>query len=125
MSACKVLVVEDNQEIREAVVELLRSEGHEVREAPNGRIGLAMATASRPDAILLDMMMPVMDGQQFLDARANLADLREVPVVVMTAHAALRKPKGVSLLLRKPFDIRHVIEAVDASCAQRSRAASS
>lgn len=67
----RVLIIEDEKPLREAFTFLLKSEGFEVAFAENGKVGLAKLRSFRPDVILLDMIMPVMDGMTFLQ-EANL-----------------------------------------------------
>ncbi|GAB6197530.1 response regulator transcription factor [Lysobacter xanthus] len=80
-----ILVVEDNAAIRESLGELLSAEGYGVELAPDGRAACdVLAQGSAPCTILLDLMMPVMDGWEFLEWKAR-SDYRDVPVVVLTA----------------------------------------
>ena len=85
-----LLVVEDDDDIRETVTDLLRDQGYEVEGAEDGRVALARLQGGlRPDLILLDRTMPVMDGAAF--RKAQLADplLSTIPVVLMTAANAI------------------------------------
>jgi CheY-like chemotaxis protein len=82
----RVLIIEDEQDIREALAVLLESEGHDITTASNGVEGLEQARAHRPDILLLDLMMPVMDGFRFLaEQRKDLA-IAGVPVVAEPAN---------------------------------------
>jgi adenylate cyclase len=81
----KILVVEDDEATRQVVVRTLRQENWEVLEAENGRVGLALLTETPADIILLDLMMPEMDGFEFLAELRKRPDLRDTPVVVVTA----------------------------------------
>jgi signal transduction histidine kinase/CheY-like chemotaxis protein len=80
-----VLVVEDDAETRSLMRRTLERAGWEVREAENGRVGLARVAERVPGLVLLDLMMPEMDGFEFLDALRRRPDLRAVPVIVVTA----------------------------------------
>src|SRR4051812_19278934 len=84
-----ILLIEDDQSIRETLGEMLGNEGYEVIPAENGQVGLEKLQAlSQACLVLLDLNMPVMDGWQFLVAkRALAAALRDVPVVVISAVA--------------------------------------
>jgi len=82
-AARHVLVVDDDADIRAALMETLAEAGHTVDGAVDGADGLAQARARRPDVILLDMMMPVMDGNEFLAALRADPVLASVPVMVM------------------------------------------
>jgi CheY-like chemotaxis protein len=80
-----VLVVEDDPSSRELARRTLARDGWEVTEADNGRTGLAQARRRKPAVILLDLMMPEMDGFQFLEEKRRDPELRDVPVIVVTA----------------------------------------
>ena len=80
-----VLVVEDDDDTRELVRRTLEREGWTVDEAENGRVGLERVAAAPPDLILLDLMMPVMDGFDFLEAVREQMPAERIPVVVVTA----------------------------------------
>src|SRR5690349_11006997 len=81
----RILIVEDEFGIAEALNDILTEEGHEVTLAYNGRDGLAQAGSLHPDLIILDLMMPIMDGRAMLRAvRADLA-LTDIPVLIMSA----------------------------------------
>ncbi len=101
----RVLIVEDDACIREALAECIASLGIEVITSPDGQDGLEKLRPGRlPDAILLDLRMPRLDGNGFLAAlRANPATA-DIPVVIMTAsHEKLHGP--VCAVLEKPFDL--------------------
>jgi CheY-like chemotaxis protein len=102
-----VLVVEDDDAIRVSLGDALAEDGLTVRSASNGHEGLELLTRCGPAmVVLLDLMMPVMDGEQF--RRCLLADplLAAIPVVLMTAsHAHSFKHLQVAAVLRKPFPI--------------------
>lgn len=106
----KVLIIDDEDDIRRIVrLSLSRVGGMEVLEASNGPDGVRLAESGRPDAILLDMMMPVMDGPATLDAlRANPAT-ENIPIVFLTAKAQSAEVErlramGARGVLTKPFD---------------------
>jgi len=82
---CTVLVVEDDADTREMLWRMLTKEGWAVTEATNGRVALERVAASQPELILLDLMMPEMDGFAFLEALRQQAAWRSIPVVVVTA----------------------------------------
>lgn len=82
---CPVLVVEDNTELRELMRRILEQEGWVVAEAENGRVALDRVAENRPELILLDLMMPEMDGFSFLEALRQRAPWRSIPIVVVTA----------------------------------------
>ena len=83
----KILVADDNKLIRNTVRAILASAGHEVLEAGTGREALELARAERPDLILLDYMMPELDGLELLKAARREPELAEVPVLMLTARS--------------------------------------
>ena len=82
----RVLVVEDDEPTRELMTRTLRSAGHFVVEAENGKIGLERLEAANPQVIVLDLMMPVMDGMMFLHHLRSMEKWAHVPVIVATAQ---------------------------------------
>ncbi len=83
---CAILVVEDDAATRALTRNMLEKEGCRVLEAENGEIALEMMKADRPSLILLDLMMPVMDGFEFADKVRAQPEWRSIPIVVVTAH---------------------------------------
>lgn len=82
---CPILVVEDDDSTRLMLSDMLKQEGWEVHEAENGRIGLEQMEKHQPQLVILDLMMPEMDGFEFIEAVRNHSEWRNVPVVVVTA----------------------------------------
>jgi CheY-like chemotaxis protein len=80
-----VLVVEDDPSSRRTLRQMLKKEGFEVAEAENGRVALEHVARSRPSVILLDLMMPQMDGFEFVADLRSREEWRTIPVVVLTA----------------------------------------
>ena len=115
-----VLVVEDNNDLREMVAEALEMDGYRVSTAPNGRIALEQVHVSRPHLIVLDLMMPVMTGWQLLEALREVPELASVPVVIVSAlEDAL--PEGAVAFVRKPFRVETLLTTVAwASNGERS-----
>ena len=113
----RILVVEDDADIRSALSEILRDFGHEVATARDGRDALVQLGADMlPDIILLDLMMPVMSGADFRVAQLQDARLAQIPVVVLTADGQLRDPVralGVSAAFAKPFEVDALLAAID------------
>jgi CheY-like chemotaxis protein len=111
-----ILLVEDDDDIRVAVAMLLRTEGYSVFEAENGQVGLdLLKKMPRPCVILLDMMMPVLDGRGFLQLLQSNELLVSIPVVVVSAHDI---PDTAKSFLRKPFDVEALVKIVRNHCAQ-------
>ena len=111
-----VLVVDDDESIREFIGEALADEGYVVRTAPDGRAAFEVLGAARPDLILLDMRMPVMDGWEFARAYRESAPAGgRVPIVVLTAarDAAGRAAEiAADGYLAKPFGLQDLLETV-------------
>ena len=111
------MVVEDDYAIRETLRELLEEEGYRVTQAANGAEALARLrdTDGPPSLILLDLMMPVMDGWEFRDAIAGDPKLAEIPVIVISADHSLDKKvstMGVQGWLAKPFELGQLLAAI-------------
>lgn len=107
-----VLIVEDDEEVRESLFDVLSMEGYRVRCASHG--GEALEQLSRgpaPSLILLDLMMPVMDGWEFLRQRARLGQGEAVPVLVLTALNNATVPAATAVL-RKPVKIDELLACV-------------
>jgi CheY-like chemotaxis protein/anti-sigma regulatory factor (Ser/Thr protein kinase) len=114
--AGSVLVVEDDRDTREGVSELLRRAGYTVACASNGQEALDYLRHAEPPAIiLLDLMMPVMDGEHFLAARALSPALRPIPVVLLSASSDLEqraKRLSVTSHMKKPIDVALLLAKV-------------
>lgn len=110
-----VLVVEDHADLREMLVVLLESEGFGVRAAQNGAEALKCLAEARPSVILLDLMMPVMTGDEFRERQLADPRYRDVPVICMTAahdgrDRALRIQADA--YFQKPVDFERLLGAV-------------
>ncbi len=92
----RLLVVEDSQDLQELTKELFETEGYEVYCSSNGQeaLNFLRGESPRPDLILLDLMMPVMDGYEFRKVQMQDTDLAAIPVVVITADADAREKAG-------------------------------
>ncbi len=113
----RVLLVEDEDTIGQVVSDVLALEGYEVRRARNGREALDILGGWLPRLILLDLMMPVMDGWAFRAAQRRLVgDAAAVPVIVLSGAREARARAaelGAVEALSKPFDLNHVLAAVE------------
>jgi CheY-like chemotaxis protein len=111
-----ILVVEDDEGNREALRDLLSGEGYEVVTAEDGDEALEWLHISEPpDLILLDMMMPVMDGTEFRQRQREDPRLRDIPVVLMSAGSHLEDEAcalGVAAVIAKPPDVDEMLRAV-------------
>lgn len=106
----RVLVVEDTDDTRELFRAMLENLGHEVIEATGGREALEKALKEQPDIILMDLMMPEVDGIQTIGALRMIAGLATIPVVAVTAQdprevRARAFNAGVNAYLQKPIDL--------------------
>lgn len=110
-----VLVVEDDPDIRDAVVEAISDAGYEVVEAENGAEALASLRTHRPCIMLLDLMMPVMDGWQLVDAMQADPALASVRFCVVSATDRAA-PSGHVAILRKPVKLQTLLSTVQAHC---------
>lgn len=111
-----ILLVEDDIAIRETLAAVLEEEGYEVTTAANGREALvALEPRPLPAVILLDLMMPVMDGWQLYAELQKVAELATIPIIVLSADG--REDKGDSIRsagrLRKPLDVIELLEMVE------------
>jgi two-component system, chemotaxis family, chemotaxis protein CheY len=110
----RVLVVDDDENIREFVSLALMGEGHEVDVAANGAVALDVVESAAPDVILLDMRMPVMDGWQFASAYRGVPGRRARLVVMTAARDAARSGAEISAdaNLAKPFELDELLDLV-------------
>ncbi len=114
--AKKILVVDDNPDIRTMLKEYLSGEGFDVSTAPNGQKGLFIAREKKPDIIILDMMMPEMGGQEFIRVYTAESD---TPILVLTAKVeetdkVLGLELGADDYVTKPFSMRELTARVHA-----------
>ena len=119
----QALIVEDDEDIRDLLSTLLTVLGFEVREANNGQVGLdALRNGWKPDLIVLDLMMPVMNGWAFRAEQRKIEGLRDVPVIVLSARRPpYREAEGgfeVAEILPKPFDLDNFLAAVSRHCPE-------
>jgi len=105
----RVLVIEDDLDMRDALVEMLQLEGYEVSSAADGAAGLQAARSRPPDVILLDLMMPVMSGWEFRAKQKRDPVLAAVPVIVMSAFD---NDLDVQASIPKPFSFDDMLDAV-------------
>ncbi len=110
-----VMVVEDDGDIREVVGSLLGTEGFDVLSAKNGREALErLGQEPKPCVILLDLVMPEMNGWQFLEALRHRQGFEQVPVVVVTTYPSV--VEGANALIQKPFDFENLLATVSRFC---------
>ena len=116
-----VLVVDDDQDILDAICDILEGEGYGVARARHGVEALERLRERRPDLILLDLMMPVMDGVAFAEALRRSGVKPQIPIVVISADGNPQKAAsiGARAFLAKPFDVDALLSHV-ASAAQQA-----
>lgn len=114
----KILVVDDDHSLREVLRLLLENDGFDVTCAGNGReaLGRLRAESPQPCLILLDVMMPVMDGHQFLAERKRDPEIAQIPTVVLTASDHATVNDDTVEVLPKPFEIRTLFKVIDQLC---------
>jgi DNA-binding response OmpR family regulator len=113
----KILVVDDEADLRSTVAYRLKFSECEVVTASNGREGLEQAIAEMPDLILLDTNMPEMDGHQMLKRLRSTAEIKHIPVIMVTAISeasdiAAASEYGISDYVTKPFNFAELMEKV-------------
>ena len=113
-----ILVVEDNDDVREMMAVTLELEGHDVATAINGRDALnKLQTGDKPSLILLDLMMPVMNGWEFRRALEKDPTLNRVPVVIVSAATdELMRRSPDAVYLPKPVDMDELLHVIGDFC---------
>ena len=124
----RILVVDDTPTNRRLVISLLSYEGHELLEASDGVEGLQRAQAERPDLVISDVLMPTMDGYEFVRRLRSDPELANVAVIFYTAHylepesLELARRCRVARILAKPCDSAQMLAAVSEALAVRGEA---
>jgi DNA-binding response OmpR family regulator len=111
----RVLVVEDDRDIRDLLTYVLGAEGYAVREAADGRVGLELLRAWRPDAIVLDLALPGLSGFGFRAAQLADPATAAVPVIVLSAQRnveAWAESLRADAVLAKPFQVEELLATV-------------
>lgn len=113
----RVLIVEDEKAIRDMMIAILEVEGYSVVAAANGKQGIeAIQSGTPPHVVLLDMMMPVMNGWDFLDFARTNARTAKIPVVVVSAYAEIAKSVSPQGVVPKPIQLKTLLAAIE-KCA--------
>jgi DNA-binding response OmpR family regulator len=121
----RILIIEDEGSLQELLALAFFNEGYEPHHAFNGKDGLNKILSLRPDVVLLDLMMPIMSGIEVLKRVNEHAELRAIPIIVITAHAD--QPEfveqnirlyGAREYVRKPFQIGELVRLVARLIAQ-------
>lgn len=118
MLSKKVLLVEDNSSVRELIHVLLEGEGYEIIEAVDGVDGLKKAETTRPDLMILDLMMPDVDGETVLTEIERNPDLSDIPILVVSGRYEaldhLRETLGADNVFPKPFEPTKLMDRIGA-----------
>jgi two-component system response regulator MtrA len=114
----RILLAEDEQQIGDMVTFKLTNSGHQVVRVGDGEAALAAAERDRPDVIILDVMMPLVDGFAVLGRLKAHPDLRTIPVIMLTARGQERDvlsglQAGAADYIVKPFSLKELIARVD------------
>jgi CheY-like chemotaxis protein len=124
-SIVRILVVEDNEDIREGIAGLLREQGYHVSEAADGERGLSLLRQAKDfDLVILDLRMPVMNGATFRWQQRTDRAIADVPVLVLSSVVDGSKSAellGAAAYLPKPFEPAALIEAVERIASSRKK----
>ena len=110
-----VLVVDDDPGILDVLEQALDAEGYRGVVASNGRDALSQIAETRPDVMLVDLMMPVMDGWQFVRECRGLGVCADTPVIILSAARSVQQvaaDPGVQAVVSKPFDLDRLLDLV-------------
>jgi two-component system cell cycle response regulator DivK len=118
MSGKSILVVEDNMDTYELVKFVLEKKGHATFLAMNGREGVNAAIKQRPDLIIMDLAMPMMDGWIATETLKQNPLVKDIAIIALTAHALPDDRKrafdaGINEYITKPMDIRKFLEIIE------------
>ncbi|MEL6402301.1 MAG: response regulator [Leptolyngbyaceae cyanobacterium] len=125
MASKQILIIDDEADIREATQICLEITGQwEVLKASNGPEGIAIAKTATPDAILLDIMMPEMDGLAILQKLQENSETRKIPVIILTAKAQSSEQRqfsqlNVSSVIAKPYDPMTLSDQISTALANQ------
>jgi CheY-like chemotaxis protein len=109
-----VLVVEDDATLRQVIELVLEARGYVVDQARHGGMALELMADSRPDIVVADLKMPVMDGYELLQRMQEDPDLRHLPVILLTGNMeAGRMAPGTAAMLVKPFEPSDLIATIE------------
>jgi CheY-like chemotaxis protein len=122
----KILLVDDNSKIRIITRMMLEKTGHEVLEASSGEEGLKMLEKDTPDLILLDIMMPGMDGWEVCQKIKADEKYRDIPLVMLTVRASEEDMDksmeyGADAHVNKPFDMEYLLDTVERQLKNRTQ----
>jgi two-component system chemotaxis response regulator CheY len=110
-----ILAVDDEPDVLFLLRVIFERAGHRVMEAPHGKAALEALREQRPDVIVTDLMMPVMDGRQFLETLKADPQTASIPVLMLTANP--NGALGADIVMRKPFSNSEIVERVESLAA--------
>jgi two-component system cell cycle response regulator DivK len=113
----KILVVEDQEDNRWIIRDLLASTGYELIEAADGETGVRLAETERPDLILMDIQLPLLDGHEATRRIKQSPELRAIPIIVVTSYAlsgddVKAMEAGCDAYVAKPFSPRQLLATI-------------
>ena len=122
----RLLVIDDHDDIRENIAEILALAGYEVFTAPNGKRGVEIALKEKPELVICDIMMPELDGYATTEAIRNMPQFADLPIITVTAKAMKGDREkaiasGATDYITKPVDTGHLL-AVMRKCLERAAA---
>ena len=124
----KLLIIEDDGELQQILSATFHNEGYELHYAFNGKEGYDKMLSAQPDVVLLDLMMPVLNGVEVIKLASTNTSLRDIPIIVMTGHGDKAdmlehsmKAQGVRAYLRKPFELKEIRSLVRRMVTQYPR----
>ena len=124
MMGTRIVVIDDDADLRKALSTMLRLDGHDVTGFSDATEAISRIEDGLPvDVILLDLMMPIMNGWEFCKYREQAPLLKRVPVIVITARQSIVPPAGVSEILLKPFDPQALEDVITRALTQPGEAA--
>jgi DNA-binding NtrC family response regulator len=119
---CKLMIIDDDPDIRESLVDLLTQEGYAAQGVPTGIIALSQMTWDKfvPDVILLDLFMPAMSGDQLRLVLQKHLRWSKIPIIVCSGESVPQEIRiAVFGVLQKPFDLERMLGLVKSACALR------
>lgn len=124
----KLLIIEDDGDLQQILSAVFNREGYELHYAFNGKEGYDKMLALQPDVVLLDLMMPILNGVEVIKLASTNTSLKDIPIIVMTGHGDQAdmlehsmKAQGVRAYLRKPFELAEVRSLVRKMLTQYPR----
>ena len=122
----KVMVVDDENDVVELIKFMLEKDGHEVITASNGREALEKVEPTNPDLIILDIMMPEIDGYTVNTRLQEKDETKSIPVIILTAKGQMRDlftlGSNIVAFMEKPFDPKHLREKIQDVLSKRTSA---